>query len=152
MGVEVASRAVVVTLDEGDAAALARQLARAIRLGWVTRGQPPPRLLLDFAESLNRAARSSASGTQTRTSDLAAEPGNPQASTPLPRWEQPETLTVRDAAAAVGVSTSYLRRLIRKGAIDVMAPGHHQSAYAVYTDSLTAWASRRRRSHERKAA
>src|SRR5207302_3963697 len=95
--------------------ALGDMLVTAIRLGWVARGQMPPRLLRAFADEVSHAARSSARFRD----DAQVSAGNGTArfrSEPFPPFsEQPVRLTVREAATLAEVSEGYMRRCCRRG-------------------------------------
>jgi hypothetical protein len=85
---------VVVTLDEGDAAAFARQLVEVIRLGYLARGRTPPRLLVEVANAVSSAVRSSASGSaHPCRSGSGAELRNSAAEPFLPSCDQPVKLS-----------------------------------------------------------
>lgn len=152
---DVLSGPVVVVLPEGDAAALARQLVQVIQLGYVRRGAQPPRLLLDFASAVSRAARGSATPEPQRAASPQVTAGRGTAELPAsadPSWSgQPVgLLTASEAARTAGVSASYLRRVIRRG--DVQASQDRWGVWHVDPDGLAAWCGQRRRKERAKAA
>ncbi len=141
----------VVVLDGADCAVLGRQLVEALRLGYVARGAAPPRALLDFADQVNRADRSSASGSAWACrSGPVAEPRNPPAAGGPPSSGQP-VLTATEAARAAEVSAGYLRRVLRRGDVEA-SRGGPRGSWLVHTDSLAAWIGQRREETKRKAA
>lgn len=146
---------VVVVLSEGDAAALGPQLVQAIRLAFVARGAPPPRLLLDLSEEINRAAGRSARtepmavspqvSAGCGTAELPAAPDRPSSGQPV------GLMTAIEAAEVAQCSASYIRRVIRRG--DVQASRDRYGMWRVDPADLAAWLiQRRRKENERKAA
>jgi hypothetical protein len=135
-----------VVLDGDACAALAPWLVRAVRV-YVARGVPPPRPLLDLADEVSRAARFRADAQATArcgTGQFRSEPFSRPS-------DQPEWLTVREAARVAAVSEGYVRRLARRR--DVEASRGRSSAWLIDAGSLTAWAgSRNRKERKRKAA
>jgi len=98
-----------------------------------------PYEFLQLAIAVNRAVNGS-----------AAEPRNPPPRPDAAQSDQPATLTVKEAAARMEVSESYVRRLVRHGILEVLAS---QGPPRVYADSVAAHQERRRRKeNERKAA
>lgn len=144
---EVLSGAAVVVLDAQELPAMSRQLVEAIRRGYVARGLPPPRLLLDLAAEISRAARGTAGTASGAGQAPCAEPPKFRDGADPERSEQPVTLTIREAAERAEVSGSYMRRLARRG--DVEASRGDRSAWAVDADSLAAWLVGRRRNANR---
>jgi excisionase family DNA binding protein len=140
----------VVILSGDDCAVLSRQLVEAIRLAYVARGRPPPRHLLDFAEEVSRAARSSATSPTAALASAAAGTVRFRTSPDLPACDEPVWLTVTEAARVAEVSDGYMRRLARRG--DVQASRGRRSAWLIDASSLAAWISRRRKEREGKAA
>jgi Helix-turn-helix domain len=138
----------VVVLDGADCVILGRQLVEAIRLGYTTRGRPPPRQLLDFADAVSRVARSSArfrTDMQASPSRGHAEPpGEPD---PAPSDQEPLLLSTREAARLAGLSKEYMRRCYREG--DPRASRGHHGAWFVDAADLDAWISARRKECER---
>jgi hypothetical protein len=138
----------VVVLDGHDCEILARQLIEAIRLGYTARSRPPPERLLDLANQVSAAARSSA---QFRASaQVSGAPGTGKfCGAPVSPGsdQEPATLTVQEAAKRAEVSEGFMRRSCRRG--DVAASRHHQGAWAIDTGSLDAWSSRRRKDQDR---
>jgi excisionase family DNA binding protein len=149
---DVRAGRVSIDLDRDEATVFGRQLVDAIRRGWTSRGAAPPRLLLDVADRVNALARAStgtgtprdagqAPGTGTKAANLASA---------QPVLTQP-VMTVSEAAEAAGISTGYLRRVIRRGEIRV-SQDHRGRGYAVVTDSLGAWLGQRRRNERKRKA
>lgn len=137
----------VITLTQDDATALAHQLARAIQIAYGRPGVHAPLLLLDFAAEISRSARFRAS-PQVRpgagTDQFRSGPS------PAVSEQQPEWLTVKEAAKLAEVSEGFMRRCCR--ARDVEASRDHRSAWLVDASSLRAWIGRRRKELDRKAA
>lgn len=107
-----------VILDAADCPVLGRQLVEAVRLAYVARGRTPPRLLLQFADLLNCAGRSSAAAPGTSRSEGGSRQQNTGTGADRAWWRQPDiVLTVAGAAQAAGVSHSYIRRLCREGTV-----------------------------------
>lgn len=130
---------VAITLDEREVSDVGRQLVEAIRLGWVVRGDHPPRLLLQLADQVNKAARSSGSRNLPEFRDRASVPSSGQ-----------PVLTVQEAGRVAGVSEGFVRRLARRGAVEAVRGS--RSAWLIDASSLTAWMGQRRKEHQRTAA
>ena len=141
----------LIILDERDCAALGRQLVEAIRLGYVAPGRVPPRALVEFADQVNRVARSA-----TFRADPQVSPDSgttePVSGTVLPASGEPvKPLTTKEAAALAGVSEGFMRRRFREG--DPHGSRGRRGAWFVDAAELGAWlASQRRKDQERKAA
>jgi excisionase family DNA binding protein len=135
-----------------ECAVLGRQLADAIKYGYTARGTVAPRVLLDFAITVNRAARGSASSAVPPTSAVAAELRNPGDGAVLPSSGEPvATLTVAEAARVAEVSDRYVRKLIQRGSVEALRG--HRGTLLVRIDSLAAWLeARSRKENERRAA
>lgn len=147
---EVVSRGVVVTLGQGDAAALARQLADALQLAYVARGRAAPRLLTDFANEVSRAARGFA---DVRVNSQVSTPGelSEVRGEPFPSSSaQPVWLTAEEAARIAEVAVQTMRRRLREG--DPRGSRGARSAWRVDAYELAAWLSRRRKESAQKAA
>lgn len=133
---------------------LGRQLAEAIRSGYTARGRAAPRVLLDFAIAVSKAAPGTG-GTDRAARGAGHGPGAERRNTREAAGAgvscQPaRTLSVKEAARAAKVSESYLRRLVRDGILEVR---DGLGPYAIFADSLAAWQERRRRMEDdRKAA
>ncbi len=142
----------VVVLDGDDCVILGRQLVEAIRLAYVTRGRTPPRHLLDFANAVSRAGRSTPefrADAQVSLGDGTAEFRDGPS---LPLSDQPVRLSVREAANLADVSEGFMRRSCRRGDVQAFqaAPG---GAWVVDIASLAAWISaRRRKEHDNREA
>lgn len=137
----------LVVLDGDACAALAPCLVQAVRL-YTARGVPPPRLLLDHADEVSRAAaRFRADAQVTARRGTGQFRGGPS-SRP---FGQPEWFTVREAARVAEVSEGYVRRLARRR--DVEASRGRSGAWLIDASSLAAWAgSRNRKERKRRAA
>jgi hypothetical protein len=143
----------VIVLDAHDCALLGRQLVEAIRLGYVLRGQPPPRHLLEFAEQVNAAVRgfadipASPQVTEPHETAKAAVARSSAAS------DQPVIrLTADEAAKIAGMSVQHMRACLRRGEPQGSREGY-QGAWRVDSDELAAWLSqKRRKENDRKAA
>ena len=140
-----------VVLDGADCAVLGRQLVEAIRLGYVARGRTPPRLLLDFASEVSRAARGFATVPADAQVSLRGELARVPAG-PLPSsCGEPVWLTAAEAARIAEVSVQTMRKCLR--ARDPRGSrGGHRSAWRVDASELAAWLSRRRKERTQKAA
>jgi hypothetical protein len=139
----------LIVLDGDACAALAPCLVQAVKL-YVARGAAPPRHLLDLADEVSRAARAAAEFRPS--AQVTGRPGTGRfRSGPTSRaCEQPEWLSVREAARVAKVSDSYVRRLARRR--DVEASRGRSGAWLIDANSLTAWAdSRNRKECKRKA-
>lgn len=144
----------MVVLGGAELEVLGRQVAGAIRSGYTVRGKPPPRELLDFAIAVNRLVSGTCGtghGDIGAVQETATEPRNTRRAPDAGGSGQPaRTLTVKEAAQATKVSESYVRRLVRRGALEVR---DSHGPIAIYADSLAAWQERRRRVvNDRKAA
>jgi len=149
--VEVVSRGMVLTLDEGEATTLARQLAETMRLAYVARDRTPPRFLLDFANDISRAARGFA---QVRVNAQVGAPGelSEVRGGPFPSsLAQPVWLTAAEAARIAEVSVQTMRRYL-SGGDPHGSRGGRRSAWRVDASELAAWLSRRRAEIAQKAA
>jgi hypothetical protein len=141
-------------LTDAEMETLGRNLKEALRRGWGVRKTAPPRLLLDLAVAADRAFPGTC-GTGRRSfsagQGTGAEPRNSRARPEARASGQPaRTLCVKEAAQAIQVSESYVRRLIRDEVLEVR---DGQWPYAIYADSLAAWQERRsRKEADRKAA
>jgi hypothetical protein len=138
----------VIILRDREVAVLADWLPPLIRAAPGARGKlAPPVELVDLANQISQAARSSA---QFRAdAQVSGAPGTARfRSDPAPpgSGQEPATLTVREAALRAQVSEGLVRRLCRRG--DVTA-SQRRGAWAIETRSLTTWASSRRKEQER---
>lgn len=144
----------VVVLDGADCAELARQLTRTIKLAYGAPGRPPPpRLLLDLADEISRAALSSASAEPRPEASPLVRAGVRNAELPAvadPSSSGQPVITATEAAETAGVSASYLRRALRRG--DVQASRDRYGAWQVDADDLAAWLSERRRKERNRRA
>ena len=131
-------------LSGPEVEALGRQLDTAIKYAFTVRDWGTSRLLLDFAIAVNRAAVGSAGSVQVPCSAASAEPRNTGEAPDAGLSGQPAvTLSTQEAANALGVSDSYVRRLVRERTLEVrdsQGPG-----YEIYARSVAAWQERRRR-------
>lgn len=132
-----------VTLSGAELGPLDRQLRQAVAMFRRSRGDGlVPYEFLQLAIAVNRAANGS-----------AAEPRNPPPAPDAPESEQPAGafLSVKQAAARMKVSESYIRRLVRHEVLEVRAS---KGPMQVYADSVAAHEERRRRKEDehRKAA
>jgi hypothetical protein len=139
---------VILSLDEAEAGALARQVAEAVRLAYTARGRPPPHLLLEVARSLRGAARGRVAPLASTPSGL---PGGPEVAF-LSSSDQPATTLGTDEAARLGeVHPRTIRKWIQRGR--VQARRGPRGDLRVDIASLAAYLSERRKEHEnRKAA
>ncbi len=140
----------VVVLDGNDCAVLGPQLVAAIKLAYVTRGRPPPRHLLDFADQVNALVRAA----KGRTDAQANTPHGPAAGREWPLLPaldpEPAKLTTNEAARLAEVDARTVRKWIQKR--DLEASRDHKGAYLVDIGSLAAVIGRRRKENQRKAA
>lgn len=132
---EVLGGRAVVIVDAGEAAALSRQLVEAIRLGYVARGRTPPRLLLDLAEGVSRAA---------------AGPRPPGAAPPPPWPLGMAPLTVAEAARLAAVSRSFITRGCRARWFE--ADRGRGGSWIIDPLSFAAWLAARDRARAGRAA
>jgi hypothetical protein len=125
-----------VTLTGAELGPLDRQLRQAVVM--FRRNRPDglaPYEFLQLAIAVNRAVNGS-----------AAEPRNPPETASLPASDQPaETLTVKQAAARMEVSESYVRRLVRHEVLEVRAS---KGPMQIYADSVAAHQERRSRKED----
>ena len=136
----------VVVLGGAELMLLGRQAARAIRAGWTVRGKPPPRELLDFAIAVNRLTAGT-SGTGHGTSGQVRRPLRNRGTrgerrTREHQGSRHERSRSKRQRRQRRSATRMLRRLVRKGALEVQ---DSQWPIAIYADSLAAWQERRRR-------
>jgi hypothetical protein len=135
------------SLTPDEVTVLRRQVAEALKFGYVARGRQPPRMLSELAKHL--------AGVSRCHEDAQASGGDGTAGfrdgAALQLSEQPVRLTVKEAACLAKVSEGYMRRLIRRG--DVEAVRGRRGAWAVDIPSVSVWiASQRRKENDRKAA
>lgn len=136
-----------VELDASDCAQLAGVLRLAIRLGWLVRGTMPPRALVEFSDAVHAVSREFPASAQVAGSAETAS-AKPVAS---PAESEVTSLTVQQAAAILGISAQWVRRLARTGDLTgSRAAGI--GAWQLDPASVTAWAARRRQDHHREAA
>lgn len=129
-----------------EAAALGRLVGAAIDALYTRRRRAAPHVMLEFAIKVHVAAGGSAgSGSALLSwSGARAVPRNTGDDPDAGVSGQPAlTLSVKEAARAAEVSESYIRRLVRRGILEVR--DQEASEYAVYADSLAAWQERRSR-------
>ena len=135
------------SFTQDEVTVLRRQVAEALKFGYVVRGRELPRLLAEVGREL-------ACADLSRENSQVSVPNGTAGfrdETPLSVSDQPVRLTVKEAACLARVSEGYMRRLIRRG--DVEAIRGHRGAWAVDIPSASVWiASQRRKEHERKAA
>lgn len=149
---EVTSGTPAITFrDEGEAAAYARQLVEAIRLGYVTRGTHPPLLLLESASGLNRLIRGSAGGSGQTASSVPLPGTSEPASSPDPQPCNQPVLTAKEAARYAEVSAEYLTRICRRG---VLGPRTRKvkGKWSVDSRELAAWCEAGRRKENTQEA
>ena len=132
-------------LDAVDAARVDQQLRDAIRLAWLTRRLPPPRALLELADDIHRLANRFRANVQVAT---LPETGRANLPIPLRACDQ-HGLTVQQAAAVMGVSDQYARRLARRGDITASRQGQ-RGTWLIDSASALAWADRRHHHHQRE--
>jgi hypothetical protein len=134
----------IIVLGDRDVEVLAHVLPEMIQAAHGAPGKPPPPLeLLDLANEISSAARSTA---QFR----AAVPQRFRGEPVLPRSEEP-AWTVAEVAEASGLSTGYVRRVIRRRDLKA-SQDRLGAAYHVSPGDLAAWQLRRRKKRPGKAA
>jgi hypothetical protein len=130
----------VVVLSGAELGPLDRQLRAAV--GMFRRSRPDglaPFELVQLAIAVNGAVNGS-----------AAEPWNPPDAADVSLSDQPATFLVKEAAERMGVSGSWVRRLVRHRILET-CPGRGPTR--IYADSVAAHLERRRRKQdEQKAA
>lgn len=135
-------------LSGPEAVKLGHALTDAIRWAYTARGQVVPGELLDFAITLNRASRASASRSLPRSAAVLAAGKSPEYA---PGASSAQTVKVAEAARLAGVSPRWLREHVQRG--NVLAVRGHRGALLVRTDSLAAWiGARSREETERRRA
>jgi hypothetical protein len=151
----VSEPVLVLAFSASDVTGLAPYLVDWIRRDYVARDRRAPRQLVELADAVSIAARSSASRASSAHPGTSRECGTGaefRAGPSVPSSRQPETLDTREAARRAEVSTGYLRRLCRLRVIETLPRRDGRSSYRVVTDSLEAWVSARREGTRRKAA
>lgn len=123
-----------------------RHLNEAIYRGWTVRDAPPPHDLLEVAIEIDRLAggTSGTSRSRIRAGQVnGAEPRNPRRLQGAgPSGQPARTVSVKQAAAQLEVSESYVRRLVRHEVLEVQPS---QRPTRVYADSVASYRERRRR-------
>jgi excisionase family DNA binding protein len=136
-----------VFLDLADCAYLDPHLVSALRRGWGSVGDaPPPLAFLQFADLVHRYAdqyRASVQAAPSPGTELVPHDGESGTLA-----HDPVRITSRKAAQVAGVDESYVRRLLRQGALAGVRSG--RGAWEVDEAALQAW-MRHRPNHDRKA-
>jgi len=141
--------AAVVVLSAEDCVQLDRQLADAIRLGYLSRYARPPHTLLTLADQVHAAAEQYRTRPATPGSGTGAVPRT--AAAPSSAQEQPVWLTVSEAAAFAQVSEGYVRRLARRGEVATSRKAGN-GAWLIEANGLSVWMSGRTHHELREAA
>jgi excisionase family DNA binding protein len=134
---------VILTPDEADAAG--RMLGEAIKFGYLARGWPVPPLMAEWRRKLASSAQDRMNAQVT----MGVGPHEDRGGGGVQGSEEPARLTVQETANLAGLSEGYVRKLIRRGAVDAVRG--QGSAWAVDIASLAAWI-RQRRTERDKAA
>jgi hypothetical protein len=135
------------SFTQDEVTVLRRQVAEALKFGYVVRGRQLPRLLAEVGRELACASQCRENPQASLANGTAGFRDAPSLSVS----EQPVRLTVKEAACLAKVSEGYMRRLIRRG--DVEAIRGYRGAWQVDISSAGAWiASQRRKERDRKAA
>ncbi|HEX3962400.1 MAG TPA: helix-turn-helix domain-containing protein [Trebonia sp.] len=135
-----------ITIAGAELAEFGRQVRTVIAIAYTARNKPAPRLLLDFGVTSYRLTHGTGGSR-----DSAGQPARPETrktgTAPGARSsEQPApTLTVAEAAQALGVSERRVRQLAQHGFIEVRAGAR---PIRVYADSVAAWQEQRKRRNE----
>jgi excisionase family DNA binding protein len=136
-----------------EAAVLGRHVGAAIDALYTRRRRAAPHVMLEFAIAVHVAAGGSAgsgsallsrSGTRAVPRNTGDDAGAGVSGQPA------ETLSTQEAAEALEISESYVRRLVRRGILEVrdsQGPG-----YEILADSVAAWQERRSRKETRPEA
>lgn len=123
-----------------------RHLDEAIYRGWTVRNAAPPHDLLEVAVEVARLTAGTSGTTRRRISAgqvNGTEPRNSRRAQGAGTSGQPaRTVSVKQAAAQLEVSESYVRRLVRHEVLEVQAG---QRPTRIYADSVASYQERRRR-------
>lgn len=123
-----------------------RHLNEAIYRGWTVRNAAPPHDLLEAAIEIERLFPGTSGTTRARISAgqaNGAEPRNSRRPSGAGMSGQPaRTVSVKQAAAHLEVSESYVRRLVRHEVLEVQAS---ERPTRIYADSVAAYREQRRR-------
>jgi excisionase family DNA binding protein len=135
---------IILTPDEADAAG--RMLGEAIKFGYLARGWPVPPLLAEWRRKLASTAQDRLTSQVTG----GVGTGEDREGDRVQGSEEPARLTVQEAGNLTGLSEGYVRKLIRRGAVDAVRG--QGSAWAVDIASLAVWIRQRRKERDHKAA
>ena len=143
---EVSSGGPAITFrDEGEAAAFARQLAEAIKLGYRVRRAEPPRLLSTVRKDLAAALASARFPLDTQVSPYGGS-AEAEAGLIAPPSDQPDMLGTELAARLANVTPRTVRTWIRERRVE--ARRGPRGVLLVDLASLAAEISRRRAGSE----
>jgi hypothetical protein len=141
-----------ITISGAELAELGRQVRTAIALAYTTRRKPAPRLLLDFGVEAYRLTGGNEGNSDSAGQRVRAETRKTGSAPDAGLSGQPApTLSVAEAAQALGVGERRVRQLAQHGFIEVRAGARPMRVYA---GSVAAWQEQRERREEddRKAS
>jgi len=123
-----------------------RHLNEAIYRGWTVRNAAPPHDLLEVAIEIDKLTGGTSGTTRSRIRAgqvNGAEPRNPRRLQGAGMSGQPaRTVSVKQAAAQLRSSESYVRRLVRHEVLEVQSS---ERPMKIYADSVASYLERRRR-------
>lgn len=129
-----------VFLDLADCAYIDPHLVAALRLGWGSPGDPPPpHAFLQLVDLVHRGAeqyRASVQATPSPGTDVVPVPTDTATLAEDTVW-----ISSRKAAQIADVDESYVRRLLRQGALAGVRPGC--GAWKVDAAALRGWMEHR---------
>jgi hypothetical protein len=103
-------------------------------------------MLLDLADSVNRAARGSGEDHPDTQATTLTGTSRFRSTTGPAGYDQPARVSVAEASRITGRSGGYLRRLARQREIEAV---RGPRGWLLAADDLTAWTTRRSRARER---
>jgi hypothetical protein len=145
-GIAVAPSGPALVLTGAALGVFGRHLSEAIYRGWTVRDAAAPHDLLEVAMEIDKLTGGTSGTTRSRVRAgqvNGAEPRNSRRSQGAGRSGQPaRTVSVKQAAAHLEVSESYVRRLVRHEVLEVQAG---QRPTQIFADSVAAYREQRSR-------
>lgn len=140
-----------VFLDQADCAYIDPHLVAALRLGWGSPGDPPPpAAFLQLVDLVHRHAeqyRKTVQATPSPGTDVVPVEDRTGMLVIDTVW-----ITSRKAAQIAEVDESYVRRLLRQGALAGVRSGSSRGAWKVDATALQAWIAHRPERIRKEAA
>lgn len=141
-----------IMLSATDCALLDSALRDALRFGWLGRRAVPPHALVKLADAVHTTAVRYSPEDRKPAVTMRAGPVWAYTDSASPTCGQEVQLTTAQAAARIGVSEGYLRKLARQGAVEAVGPGVGSArGWTFPASAVAAWAARREETNREAA-